>query len=120
MSDQNFEVIKRINISGKRQITIPKRFYDKLGLKKEIICELKGDKIILRNTPHTDDRSEDILKNLVEQGFEGEMLIQEFQKQKTQNRTVAKQAKLSGVPAKNQHGKVDEQIKVVLGNLKKR
>lgn len=34
---------KIINVSKRRQITIPLEFYKKLGLKKEVECTLKDD-----------------------------------------------------------------------------
>lgn len=115
MANKTSEEKKRINVSEKRQITIPKRYYDKLGMEKEILCELKGDEIILRNIPNMEDNSEEILERLVNQGFEGNRLLQEFQKQKTKN-LPEKQVRKPDISVKNHNGKVDEQIKVNFGN----
>ncbi|HLR02081.1 MAG TPA: hypothetical protein VK111_04985 [Virgibacillus sp.] len=115
MANKTSEEKKRINVSEKRQITIPKRYYDKLGMEKEILCELKGDEIILRNIPNMEDNSEEILERLVNQGFEGNRLLQEFQKQKTKN-LPEKQVRKPDISVKNHKGKVDEQIKVNFGN----
>lgn len=38
---------KIINVTGKRQITIPLKFYNMLGMGKEIECELADNAIIL-------------------------------------------------------------------------
>lgn len=56
--------VKQITVSEKRQMTIPKQFYDKIGIGNELICELHG---------------EEILKDLVKEGFNGQDLIHEFQ-----------------------------------------
>src|SRR5690625_8030636 len=87
-SEKNNEekVVKQLKVSAKRQITIPKRFYDKLGINQEVICELRGNEIVLRGVPQTEDLSEKILEDLVAQGFEGQSLVQEFQKKKFQVR----------------------------------
>ena len=39
---------KIISVTGKRQITIPKKFYNILRMGKEIECELTDNAIILR------------------------------------------------------------------------
>lgn len=118
MLNTQSEEKKRINVSVKRQITIPKRFYDKLGVKKEVICELRGDEIILRNVSPAEDDSGDLLQNLVSRGFEGDRLVQEFQKQKIKSQFVVERVRKSGISVKNKSGKVDEQIKINFGGLK--
>ncbi len=82
MNNKKLRATLRINVSNKRQITIPKQFYDMLDMGHEITCELRDNEIILRPVPQSDDFSEEILKELVAQGFSG----QEFQKVKSQIR----------------------------------
>lgn len=77
---------KLVRISEKRQITIPKRFYEKLGLEDSLICELRGNELVLRPAPTEEDFSEEILKDLVQDGYEGAELIVAFQKRKKQIR----------------------------------
>ncbi|SDJ23398.1 AbrB/MazE/SpoVT family DNA-binding domain-containing protein [Natribacillus halophilus] len=77
---------KHIRVSDKRQITIPKRFYEQLGMEETLICELRRDEIVLRPAPKADDFSEDILRDLVEEGYGGEQLLTEFHKRKAQIR----------------------------------
>ncbi|WP_245799751.1 AbrB/MazE/SpoVT family DNA-binding domain-containing protein [Virgibacillus proomii] len=77
---------KRISVSEKRQITIPKRFFEKLGIKESLICELRDDEIVLRPVPTDDDFSEQILKDLIQEGYDGEFLLTEFKKRKAQIR----------------------------------
>src|SRR5690625_7000427 len=68
-SEKNNEekVVKQLKVSAKRQITIPKRFYDKLGINQEVICELRGNEIVLRGVPQTEDLSEKILEDRSEE-----------------------------------------------------
>lgn len=72
---------KIINVTGKRQITIPQKFYNILGMGKEVECELTDNAIILR--PLRNDRgfSTEILKDLVARGYSGNELVTEFEKQ---------------------------------------
>src|SRR5699024_9507477 len=115
MANKTSEEQNQINHSEKRQITIPKRYNDKLKIEKESHCEQKGNEINLRNIPNMEYNSEEILERLVNQGFEGNRLLQEFQKQKTKN-LPEKQVRKPDISVKNHKGKVDEQIKVNFGN----
>lgn len=111
--------VKQINVSEKRQITIPKHFYDTLGMGNEIICELRENEIVLREVPKAEDFSEEILKELVAQGFEGEELVHEFQKLKSQIRpAVEKLIDESGNAAKSLNGSGDVQTEEIFGDLK--
>ena len=70
---------KIINVTGKRQITIPLRFYEKLGFGKEIECSLTDDAIVLRPHFNNDDNfTMDILKDLVSNGYSGNELLEKF------------------------------------------
>ena len=73
---------KIINVSKKRQITIPLKFYKKLSLENEVECSLKDGAIIIR--PVYRDPSEfsvEILKDLVSQGYSGDELVKQFEAQ---------------------------------------
>ncbi|RQD75207.1 MAG: AbrB/MazE/SpoVT family DNA-binding domain-containing protein [Candidatus Syntrophonatronum acetioxidans] len=73
---------KIINVSKKRQITIPLKFYNKLGLENEVECSLENGAIVIR--PVYRDNSEfsvEILKDLVYQGYSGDELIKKFKEQ---------------------------------------
>lgn len=72
---------KRIHISSKRQITIPAKYYEALGLTKELDCIYSNGMLIL--TPVKQDEisfSEEILADLIAQGYSGEKLLSEFKK----------------------------------------
>ena len=74
---------KIINITGKRQITIPLRFYEKLDFGKEIECVLTDDALILRPLKSADDGFVmEILRDLVSQGYNGEKLLEQFDKER--------------------------------------
>jgi len=72
--------LKRIKVSDKRQITIPKSFFEKLNLGKEVECIFDKDRgeIIIRPYIKDDDFSEFILADLINQGYSGDALLSEF------------------------------------------
>lgn len=71
---------KRIRISSKRQVTIPQRYFDRLGFGQEAECILRGDELILRPIAAQSDGafSEQILADLIAQGYSGEDLLARF------------------------------------------
>ncbi|MDD4519151.1 MAG: AbrB/MazE/SpoVT family DNA-binding domain-containing protein [Limnochordia bacterium] len=72
---------RRIRISSKRQITIPAKYFNALGLSKEVDCIYANDMLIL--TPVRTEESafaEEILSDLIEQGYTGEKLLAEFKR----------------------------------------
>lgn len=76
--------LKRIRVSDKRQITIPKNFFEKLNLGDEVECIFDKDRgeIIIRPHVKDDDFSEFILADLIEQGYAGDALLSEFKRMK--------------------------------------
>lgn len=74
---------RRIAISNKRQITVPKEYYDYLEMDTEANIELEGNKIVITPVRETnDDFSEFILKDLIDEGYGGDELLQEFNRRK--------------------------------------
>jgi bifunctional DNA-binding transcriptional regulator/antitoxin component of YhaV-PrlF toxin-antitoxin module len=74
---------KIINVTGKRQITIPLKFYERLHFGKEVECFLADDAVVIRPLSSLDDNfSMEILKDLVSQGYSGEELIEKFAQQR--------------------------------------
>ena len=71
---------KIISVSIKRQITIPQKYFDTLGFNNEAECVLQDGCIMLR--PIQDkggsEFSEQILADLISQGFMGDELLQKF------------------------------------------
>ena len=70
---------KIISVTGKRQVTIPLRFYERLRVGKEVECYLTDDAIVLRPLSNADDGfTMEILKDLVAQGYSGDELLEKF------------------------------------------
>jgi bifunctional DNA-binding transcriptional regulator/antitoxin component of YhaV-PrlF toxin-antitoxin module len=75
---------KIIHVTGKRQITIPLQFYEKLGFGKEAECVLADDAIVLRPLSGSDDNfTMEILKDLISQGYAGDELLEKFAEQQS-------------------------------------
>lgn len=79
---------RRISVSEKRQITIPKRFFDQLGIGNEVECVVQNGGLFIRPVPASDDFSEEILKDLLESGVPREHLLEAFQTKKKELRTA--------------------------------
>ena len=74
---------KIIRVTGKRQITIPQKFYEQLHFDKEVECVLADGAIVLRPLSTSDDGfTMEILKDLVSQGYSGDELITKFAEQR--------------------------------------
>ncbi len=72
---------RRINISSKRQITIPVKYYEALGLSKELECIYANDMLILTPVRKDDPAfAEEILSDLIKEGYSGDKLLTEFKK----------------------------------------
>ncbi len=72
---------QRINISAKRQITIPSKYYHAMGLDKEIDCIYSNDMLILKPVRNDDSAfAEEILADLINRGYSGERLLIEYKK----------------------------------------
>ena len=71
---------KRVMISSKRQFTIPQKFYTELGFDREAICIMGEGMLILRPAVNTSggEFAEQILKELIAEGYSGEKLLSEF------------------------------------------
>ncbi|MBR2668832.1 MAG: hypothetical protein IKE36_03440 [Solobacterium sp.] len=79
---------KRVRISSKRQFTIPQKFFIELGFDKEAICSVKDGALIVIPSRYisSGEFAEEILSDLVREGFSGEELIKEFKSRQAQIR----------------------------------
>lgn len=71
---------KRIRVSSKRQITIPMKFHQLLGMSDEVDCHVRNGALIItpiRPEP-TGEFAEEILADLVAQGLSGKELLKKF------------------------------------------
>lgn len=71
---------KIISVSKKRQITIPLKYFNILGLSNEVECILQENSIVIRPIREnvSDEFGEFILTELIEQGYSGQELITKF------------------------------------------
>jgi len=69
---------KRISVSQKRQITIPIEFFNNLGIKNEVDCFMHNNQIIIRPAQDSGEFDEQILADLISQGYSGEELLAKF------------------------------------------
>ncbi|MFD2683243.1 AbrB/MazE/SpoVT family DNA-binding domain-containing protein [Bacillus seohaeanensis] len=77
--------VKRVSVSSKRQISIPKEFYEKLNISEEVTLELYGNHLVVKPVHDGfDDFSEEILADLINEGYGGMDLIAEFKNRKAQ------------------------------------
>ena len=75
--------IRRARVSKKRQITIPKDFFDALHISDETTLEYTGDAIVIRPAQReTVDFSVHILEDLTKQGYTGSELVMKFAEMK--------------------------------------
>jgi bifunctional DNA-binding transcriptional regulator/antitoxin component of YhaV-PrlF toxin-antitoxin module len=73
---------KIINVTEKRQITIPLKFYERLNFGKEVECFLADGAVVIRPLSTSDDNfAIEILKDLVAQRYGGNELIDKFAEQ---------------------------------------
>ena len=71
---------KRVTITSKRQFTIPQRFYTELGFDREAICTMVNGVLIIEPISHVSggEFSEQILADLIAEGYSGQELLTEF------------------------------------------
>ena len=71
---------KKVSISSKCQITIPQKFFTLLGFNTEAECIMRGNELILRPVKEntSGEFAEQILADLIRQGYSGEELLEKF------------------------------------------
>ena len=71
---------KKVSISSKRQITIPQKFFTLLGFNTEAECIMRGNELGLRPVKEntSGEFAEQILADLIRQGYSGEELLEKF------------------------------------------
>jgi bifunctional DNA-binding transcriptional regulator/antitoxin component of YhaV-PrlF toxin-antitoxin module len=71
--------IRRIKVSEKRQITIPIKFFQQLDIQDEVEVYIENGQLIIQPTRHADRGfAAEILKDLIAQGYQGQLLYDEF------------------------------------------
>lgn len=71
---------KIISVSGKRQVTIPQKYFEALGFTNEAECILQNNAIVIRPIKENSgsEFSEQILADLIAQGLSGQELLAKF------------------------------------------
>lgn len=78
---------KRGRVSGKRQITIPQKFFEQLQIKDEVEFSIQDNVIVIRPVREqagNDQFADLILADLIKEGFAGEKLLAEFRKRQAE------------------------------------
>ncbi len=80
--------MKKVSISAKRQITIPQKFFTMLGFDTKAECIVRGNELIIRpvKTNAGGEFAEQILADLIAQGYSGNDLLERFKKAQEQVR----------------------------------
>lgn len=80
--------MKKISISAKRQITIPQKFFTMLGFNTEAECMVRGNELVIRpvKTNSGGEFAEQVLADLISQGYSGNELFEHFKKAQKQVR----------------------------------
>ena len=84
---------KKISVSQKRQITIPKEFFDALNIGDEIECYIEDNCIVIKPVVENslNDFSEFILQDIIKEGFKGNDILKEFKKRRKKLESAAKE-----------------------------
>lgn len=72
---------KRVTITSKRQFTIPQKFYTELGFGREAVCTIGDGMLIIQPAAYASsggEFAEQILSDLITEGFSGQELLDEF------------------------------------------
>lgn len=75
-----FMEMKKVSISAKRQITIPQRYFTLLGFGTEAECMVRGNELVIRPVKENTggEFAEQILADLIAQGYSGNELLDHF------------------------------------------
>ncbi|MDE6687814.1 MAG: AbrB/MazE/SpoVT family DNA-binding domain-containing protein [Lachnospiraceae bacterium] len=85
--------MKKVSISAKRQITIPQKFFTMLGFDTEAECMVRGNELVIRpaKTNTGGEFAEQILADLIGQGYSGNELLQQFKQAQSQVRPAVEE-----------------------------
>lgn len=81
---------KIVKISSKRQITIPKKFFEALQFTDKAECVIRGNELIIRpaDSKKGGEFADQIFEELIAKGLSGEELLKEFKKKQAKVRPV--------------------------------
>jgi len=84
---------KRIAVSEKRQITIPKEYYEALNIGNEIECTMVDNYMIIKPITENslEEFSEYILQDIINEGYKNEEILNEFKKRRNELKNSARE-----------------------------
>lgn len=93
--------MKKVSISAKRQITIPQKFFTMLGFDTEAECIVRGSELVLRpvKAKSGGEFAEQILADLIAEGYSGEDLLNRFKQAQAQVRPAVEKMLLDAEKA---------------------
>jgi bifunctional DNA-binding transcriptional regulator/antitoxin component of YhaV-PrlF toxin-antitoxin module len=78
---------KIISVSKGRQITLPVKFYNQLGIGDEAECIMRDGEIVIRPIHrHETEFADQILADLIKEGYEGVELLNRFKEMRSKIR----------------------------------
>ncbi|MCM1467051.1 MAG: hypothetical protein NC086_02800 [Alistipes sp.] len=85
--------MKKVSISAKRQITIPRKFFAMLGFDTEAECMVRGNELVIRPVKANagGEFAEQILADLIGQGYSGDELLRHFKQAQRQVRPAVEE-----------------------------
>ncbi len=84
---------KKVTISSKRQFTIPQKFFKELGFDKEAVCTIGNGMLVIEPIKPADsgEFAEQILADLIAEGYNGEKLLIEFKNRQAKVRPAVEE-----------------------------
>jgi bifunctional DNA-binding transcriptional regulator/antitoxin component of YhaV-PrlF toxin-antitoxin module len=77
------EELKKVKISKQRQMTIPKVYFDALGIQEEVSVEMTEEGLLIKPIAQIpDDFAEQLLESMIAQGLSGQELLNKFKEAK--------------------------------------
>ena len=97
---------KRVTITSKRQFTIPQRFFSELGFDREAICTMGEGMLIIQPATHVSggEFAEQILSDLISEGYSGDELLAEFKLRQSKVRPAVEELLEQAKEAANGRG----------------
>ena len=79
---------KKVTITSKRQFTIPQKFFTELGFDREAVCTLGDGMLIIEpvKPENGGEFAEQILADLIAEGYSGQDLLSEFKSRQSKVR----------------------------------
>ncbi|MEK4231361.1 AbrB/MazE/SpoVT family DNA-binding domain-containing protein [Solibacillus sp. FSL H8-0538] len=74
---------KKVKVSKQRQMTIPKIYFDALGIQEEVTVEMTDEGLLIKPVVKIpDDFAEQLLESMIAKGLSGQELLDKFKEAK--------------------------------------